>query len=59
MKHIIFSPSKKIISNVVTKHTEHLTEKENNLLIYLYNKKNIEILKKRFIDKYLGSIRKD
>ena len=46
MKHIIFSPSKKIISNVVTKHTEHLTEKENNLLIYLYNKKNMEILKK-------------
>ena len=46
MKHLIFYPSKKIVSNVETKHTEHLTEKENNLLIYLYNKKNIEILKK-------------
>ena len=46
MKHLIFYPSKKIISNIETKHIEHLTEKENNLLIYLYNKKNIEILKK-------------
>ena len=46
MKHLIFYPSKKIVSNVETKHTEHLTEKENNLLTYLYNKKNIEILKK-------------
>lgn len=46
MKHIIFSPSKKIISNTETRHTEHLTEKENNLLIYFYNKKNIDILKK-------------
>ena len=46
MKHIIFSPSKKIISNTKTRHIEHLTEKENNLLIYFYNKKNIDILKK-------------
>ena len=46
MKHLIFYPSKKIVSNIETKHTEHLTEKENNLLTYLYNKKNIEILKK-------------
>ena len=46
MKHLIFYPSKKIVSNVETKHIEHLTEKENNLLTYLYNKKNIEILKK-------------
>lgn len=46
MKQLIFSPSKKIISNIETKHIEHLTEKENNLLIYFYNKKNVEILKK-------------
>ena len=45
-EEIIFYPSKKIVSNLETKHTEHLTEKENNLLTYLYNKKNIEILKK-------------
>ena len=46
MNHLIFYPSKKIVSNVKTKHIEHLTEKENNLLTYLYNKKNIEVLKK-------------
>mgnify|MGYP001156907778 CR=1 FL=1 len=46
MKHLIFNPSKKIVSNEETKHIEHLTEKENKLLNYLYNKKNIEILKK-------------
>ena len=46
MDHIIYSPSKKTISNLETNCTEHLTEKENNLLIYLYNKKNEEILKK-------------
>ena len=46
MKHLIFYPSRKIIYNIKTKHTEHLTEKENKLLIYLYDKKNIEILKR-------------
>ena len=46
MKHLIFYPSKKIVSNEETKHIEHLTEKENKLLTYLYNKKNIEVLKK-------------
>ena len=52
--HIIFSPSKKTISNLVTKYTEHLTEKENNLLIYFYNKKNEEILKKDLLIKIWG-----
>ena len=46
MDHVIFSPSKKTISNLETNYTEHLTEKENNLLIYFYNKKNEDILKK-------------
>ena len=46
MSHIIFSPSKKIISNLETKKIEHLTEKENNLLTYLFNRKNVEVLKK-------------
>lgn len=45
MNHIIFSPSKKIISNIEIGVTEHLTEKENNLLIYFFNKKNIELSK--------------
>ena len=46
MDHIIFSPSKKTVSNLETNYTEHLTEKENKLLIYFYDKKNEEILKK-------------
>ncbi len=54
MSHIIFSPSKKIISNSQTRITEHLTEKENNLLIYFYNKKNIEILKKDLLTNIWG-----
>ena len=54
MDHIVFSPSKKIISNLVTNITEHLTEKENNLLIYLYKKKNEEILKNDLLEKIWG-----
>ena len=54
MKHIIFSPSKKIISNLDKGITEHLTEKENNLLIYLFDKKNIEILKKDLLTNIWG-----
>ena len=46
MSHIIFSPAKKIISNIETGISEHLTEKENNLLIYFFNKKNTELLKR-------------
>ena len=54
MNHIIFSPSKKIISNIKTGITEHLTEKENNLLIYFFNKKNIELLKKDLLTNIWG-----
>ena len=54
MDHIIYSPSKKTISNLETNCTEHLTEKENNLLIYLYNKKNEEILKQDLLTKIWG-----
>jgi len=54
MNHVIFSPTKKIISNLETKKTEHLTEKENNLLIYFYNKKNTDILKKDLLTNIWG-----
>ena len=54
MNHIIFSPSKKIISNLETGITEHLTEKENNLLIYFFNKKNIELLKRDLLTNIWG-----
>ena len=54
MNHIIFSPSKKIISNIETGITEHLTEKENNLLMYFFNKRNIELLKKDLLTNIWG-----
>jgi DNA-binding response OmpR family regulator len=54
MSHIIFSPSKKIISNLETKKIEHLTEKENNLLTYFFDRKNVEILKKDLLTNIWG-----
>ena len=54
MDHIIFSPSKKTIFNLETNCTEHLTEKENNLLIYFYDNKNEEIFKKDLLNKIWG-----
>ncbi len=54
MSHIIFSPSKKIISNLETNKIEHLTEKENNLLIYFFDRKNVEILKKDLLKNIWG-----
>ena len=53
-RHIVFSPSKKIISNLDTKKTEHLTEKENSLLVYFFDRKNVEILKKDLLTNIWG-----
>ena len=44
-KNIEFVPIKKIISNLITQHKEHLTEKETNLLNYLYKRKNVKLSK--------------
>ena len=52
--HIVFSPSKKTVSNLETKKIEHLTEKENSLLIYFFDRKNIEILKKDLLTNIWG-----
>jgi DNA-binding response OmpR family regulator len=54
MNHIIFSPSKKIISNLEKGITEYLTEKENNLLIYFFNKKNVDLLKRDLLTNIWG-----
>ena len=45
IKHIEFLPNKKILFNPKTKITIHLTEKENYLLNFLYNKRNLEFTK--------------
>ena len=49
MEHLVFYPVKKIIYNNKKNTTEHLTEKENNLLEYLIKNKNSEILKKNLL----------
>ena len=54
MNHIVFSPSKKIISNLEKGITEHLTEKENNLLFYFFNKKNVDLLKRDLLTNIWG-----
>ena len=45
MNHLKFLPYEKVLVNLNTQQKEHLTEKENKLLFYLYNNKNIEITK--------------
>ena len=45
IEHIQFLPNKKTLFNPKTKTTIHLTEKENYLLNYLYNKRNVELTK--------------
>jgi len=45
MKHLKFLPYEKVLVNLKTQQKEHLTEKENKLLFYLYDNKNIEITK--------------
>ena len=45
MEHIEFLPNKKTLYNLNTKITLRLTEKENNLLHYLYKKKDLELTK--------------
>jgi len=45
MKHLKFLPHEKVLINLTSEQKEHLTEKENKLLYYLYNNKNTEIRK--------------
>jgi len=49
MENLTFHPVKKIIHNNKTNNKEHLTEKETNLLEYLLENKNSEILKENLL----------
>ena len=49
IKHIEFLPNKKILFNPKNKITIHLTEKENYLLNFLYNKRNVEFTKNELL----------
>ena len=50
MDKLVFLPFQKIIMNKMTNKNQHLTEKETNLLKYLYNNKNSLVLKKKLLN---------
>ena len=54
MNNLIFIPNKKILVNINTNQKEHLTEKETQLLQYLYRNQNYEILKKNLLTSIWG-----
>ena len=54
MKHLKFLPYEKVLVNLKTQQKEHLTEKENKLLFYLYDNKNIEITKNVLLSSIWG-----
>jgi len=54
MKHLKFLPYEKVLINLNSKNKEHLTEKENKLLLYLCNNKNIEITKNDLLSSIWG-----
>ena len=54
MNHLKFLPYEKVLINLKTKNKEHLTEKENKLLLHFYINKNIEITKKNLLNLIWG-----
>ena len=54
MKHIEYLPNKKILFNLTTEVTLHLTEKENSLLNYLYNNRNLKLSKNDLLTNIWG-----
>lgn len=52
--HLKFIYSKRVLYNLKTHNKEHLTEKENDLLFYFYNNKNIEINKNELLNEIWG-----
>ncbi len=54
MYHLKFLPYQRVLINEKTKQKQYLTEKENNLLFYFYNNKNIEIAKNDLLSEIWG-----
>ena len=54
MKHLKFLPYEKVLVNLKNQQKVHLTEKENKLLFYLYDNKNIEITKNDLLKEIWG-----
>ena len=53
-QNLVFLPFQKIIENKKTNTIEHLTEKESNLLKFIYQNKNSEISKKNILTTIWG-----
>ena len=54
MQDLVFFPLQKIIENKKTNSKQHLTEKESNLLKFIYQNKNTEISKKNILTTIWG-----
>ena len=54
MKHIEYLPNKRILTNLITEITLHLTEKENSLLNYLYNNRHLKLTKNNLLNDIWG-----
>ena len=54
MDHLKFLPSQKVLCNLKTNNKEHLTEKENKLIFYIYSHKDVKITKKDLLSEVWG-----
>lgn len=54
MKDLKFLPYEKVLINLNSKNKEHLTEKENKLLLYFCSNKNIELTKNDLLSSIWG-----
>ena len=54
MENLVFLPFQKIVENKRTNVKQHLTEKESNLLKFIYQNKNSEISKKEMLTNIWG-----
>jgi DNA-binding response OmpR family regulator len=54
MNDLKFLPYEKLLINLNSKNKEHLTEKENKLLLYFCSNKNIELTKKDLLSSIWG-----
>ena len=54
MNDLKFLPYEKVLINLNSKNKEHLTEKENKLLLHFYSNKNIEITKNDLLSSIWG-----
>jgi DNA-binding response OmpR family regulator len=54
LNHLKFLPYEKVLINLKTKNKEHLTEKENKLLLHFYINKNIEMTKNNLLNLIWG-----